>query len=294
MIELKCPLDGGALLNVNGDYCCDLCDTKFKKVDVGGHEIYDFRCIGTVKETSLTFTVPVHPIRTGNVEKFGKATDARYQCLSRQKIRKLYDTKLQKEILYYINILLNETGPNAKILDLGCGNGGNKKYLESIGFRNIVSVDYMSTGAEYLVDVHRLPFADEIYDIVLTTSTLEHFYNPYIAFKEMSRILNPNGFLIASGSFWESWHGNSCFHFTPGGVGLLCDFANLDLLDMWPGWGFIPSVFTHALGLRKFKHVTYQFQKFFNGILTLFRGKAVAKRHMFNTAGSLGFYARKL
>ncbi len=293
MIELKCPLDDGKIIKTEGKLSCDLCNTLFPMIDIDNLQTPDFRCLNKSKDVTLTFTVPQNPLSTGSVDQFGKATTADFQCISREQIRKLYSTKLQKEILYYIDILLNQVGTNAIILDLGCGNGGNKKYLESIGFHNIISVDYMSSGAEYLVDVHRLPFATESFDMILTTATLEHFYNPYIAFKEMSRVLKAKGMLIASCSFWENWHGNSCFHFTPGGISLLCHFASLELSDMWSGWGFIPSVSSHALGLGKFKKITYQFQRVFDFIVTLLKGHDAAKRHKFKTSGSFGLFAQK-
>ena len=178
-------------------------------------------------------------------------------------------------------------------MDLGCGNGGNKKYLESLGFKNVISVDYYSADAEYLVDAHRMPFKSESFDMILTTQTLEHFYNPFIAFREMSRILKNNGMLLASGSFWESWHGSSCFHFTPGGLSLLCKFASLNLIDLWLGWGFIPSVSSHALGLRRVKRFTYIMQELFYFIFKLLKGAEKTKRHKFNTAGSFGLCAIK-
>lgn len=293
MIELVCPLDYGKISESEGNISCQLCNTTFPLVNIGKQQIPDFRCHNKSKDVKLTFTIPQNPLQSEKLDQFGIATDADFQCLSREKIRKLYGTKLQKEILFYIDVLLKEVGNNAVILDLGCGSGGNKKYLEAIGFDNIVSADYMSTGAEYLVDVHCLPFASLSFDMILTTATLEHFYNPFIAFKEMSRVLKSKGMLIATGSFWESWHGNSCFHFTPGGIHLLCQFAGFELLDIWSGWGFIPSVTTHALGLRKFKRVTYQFQRIFDSIVTLLTDYDTAKRHKFKTSGSFGLCAKK-
>ena len=294
MVELICPLDYGKISETMGNVTCKRCNTTFPMVDIGEQRIPDFRCLEKSKEVKLTFTIPQNPLQIEKLDQFGIATDADFQCISREKIRKLYGTKLQKEILYYIDNLQKKVGTNAVILDLGCGNGGNKKYLESIGFYNIVSVDYKSTGAEYLVDVHRLPFASQSFDMILTTATLEHFYNPYIAFKEMSRVLKARGMLIATGSFWESWHGNSCFHFTPGGIKLLCQFAGFELLDIWSGWGFIPSVTSHALGLRKLKKVTYIFQRIFDFIVTLITDPDTAKKHKYKTSGSFGLFAKKI
>jgi len=294
MIELRCPLDDGKIVETGGNISCELRRTPFPRLDMDKQRVFDFRCLDKSTDVTLTFAIPQNPLQTGDVDRFGIATAADFEHLSRDKIRQMYGTQIQKETLYYIDFLLNRTGTHAVIPDLGCGNGGNKKYPESIGFPNVVSEDYMSSAAEYLADVHRLPFASESFDMILTTATLEHFYNPYIAFKEMRRVLKRKGMLIASGSFWESWHDDSCFHFPPGGIELLCQFAGLALSDIWTGWGFIPSVSSHALGLRKFKKVTFQFQIFFDFILTRFAGYRKSKRHKFKTSGSFGLFAQKM
>lgn len=293
MIELKCPLDDGKLIKNDAGYSCNLCHTSFPNTSVKKKEIPDLRALNISTKTTLTFDTPQTPRSTGDVKTLGIATDINFQCPTREEIRKLYGTKLQKESLYYIDQLLQDVGSEAKILDLGCGNGGNKKYLKSIGFKNITSVDFESQDAEYLIDVHRLPFASSSFNMILTTATLEHFYNPFVAFTEMSRVLKPQGKLIATGSFWESWHGNSCFHFTPGGLEQLCISSELKLVDIWSGWGFIPSVLSHALLKGRFKKITYQLQRFFDFILSLLKSKDVMKKHKFRTSGSFGLYAQK-
>ncbi|MCB1224379.1 MAG: class I SAM-dependent methyltransferase [Verrucomicrobiales bacterium] len=293
ILKLRCPLDGGTILQSPKGASCDLCKYPIPFLSNGNREIPDLRYLDKTIDIRLSFTIPQTPLQTGNVAQFGIATGTDFQCISRENIRKLYGTKLQKESLYYIDRIQKQVGTNASILDLGCGNGGNKRYLESIGFHNIISVDYMASGADYLVDVHRLPFAAESFDMILTTATLEHFYNPFIAFLEMSRVLKNNGGLIASGSFWESWHGNSCFHFSPGGISLLCQFAGLVLSDVWSGWGFIPSISSHALGLGRFKRLTYWLQTLFDLSMEYSFGAEASKIHKFRTSGSFGLFAQK-
>ncbi len=293
MFDLKCPIHNSKVIKNNGTLFCQNYNHQFPVEQIGGEQIIDLRAVDNLSDITLTFSIPNIPISIENISKFPVVSDSDFQCISRENIRKLYGSKLQKEILYYIDILLNEVGINANILDLGCGNGGNKKYLEDIGFKKIISVDYYSSDAEYLIDVHGLPFIDDQFDMILSTATLEHFYNPYIAFNEMSRVLRTKGMLIASGSFWESWHGNSCFHFTPSGIDLLCTNAGFEIKDLWSGWGFIPSVLSHAFGLGKFKRITYKLQSVFDFLVTYLKGSSFAKRHKFRTSGSFGFSAIK-
>jgi SAM-dependent methyltransferase len=201
---------------------------------------------------------------------------------------------LSRELVFYCINLRQELGPDMHALDLGCGDGGNTSYLKSLNLTNITKVDFLSGSADYQVDVHRMPFKDQSFDLVITTSTIEHFYNPFIAFREISRVLKPGGALLATGSFWESWHGNSCFHFTPGGLAILCESSDLAVQDMWSGWGFIPSVFSHTTGRQSLKPAMYFLQNVFDRALAVARGADFAQLFKFRTSGSYGVFARKL
>lgn len=291
-MKLICPLDGGDMIKSGTDIRCALCQTSFPIVQVGSQSVRDFRCLDKPTVVNLQVTIPVKTLTREDVLQFGKATEADFTCMSREEIRKKYGTKLQKEIIYYIDHLLKSVGPEAQILDLGCGTGGTKRYLHSLGFKNVLAVDYYSSGAEYLVDAHRIPFEASSFDMIITTAIIDAFANQYVAFREMSRVLKPGGVLIASGSFWEEWH-SSCFHCTPAGLKVLCDFAGLDLQDMWSGWGFIPSVASHALGLSKYKKQTYRLQRLFDWMVKRKHGSVELKKHQFRTSGSLGLYAKK-
>jgi SAM-dependent methyltransferase len=310
--HLRCPIDREKLSRAGvaedtgaaGDgncwaheaaYTCTSCSLGFPLVEVApGRLVPDLRARDVEKTVTLTFSTPSSLPPVPSYLDFFEATRARdYDGPSREEIRQRFGTKLQKEFLVHVDRLRQDV-PDPVVLDLGCGSGGNKRYLESLGITRVVSVDYRAAGADLLVDVHRLPFDTGAFDLVLTTATLEHFYNPFVAFAEIARVLRPGGALLASGSFWESWHGNSCFHFTPHGLNLLCRSAGLELADLWSGWGFIPAVLTHALrpGLR-WKRLGYRLQAVFDWILDLRGGERSVLRHRLSTSGSFGICARK-
>lgn len=293
--KLKCPLDDGILEgNADNELLCPSCGRAFPMKDVGGRAVPDLRALKHSARVEVSFTIPQEPLETGRVDGFGKSTEALFDCPSREDLRVRYGTKLQKEFLFHIQQTYESKGKESSVLDLGCGEGGNTRYLKDVGFNNVVPVDYMATGAEYLVDVHRLPFQEGEFDMILTTATLEHFYNPFLAFREMHRVLKPGGTLLASGSFWESWHAASCFHLTPGGIDQLCRFAGLELIDLWVGWGCIPSICSHAFGLKKVKRLTYMLQHAFDRLYAIRFGKTAGKQHRFRTAGSFGMAAIKM
>jgi len=291
----RCIVDHSALTNEEEYLICNTCNRKYPILELHGHKgIPDMRIQHEKLEYELKFRIPANIYDEIDLVNFGEASFANFKGPSRKQIRKKYKTKLQKEIIYYTDKILDELGREIIILDIGTGKGGNKRLLYEKGFKNIIACEFTDTGrANVLLDVHRLPFADNSIDMIISTSTLEHFYNPFIALKEISRVLKPNGRLIASGSFWESWHSSSNFHFTPGGMIHLCESAGLKVVDMWSGWGFIPSVGSHAMGLMKCKALLYSAQKMFDKIQKFKRGKQDAFIHKLKTSGSIGIYAVK-
>lgn len=290
---LVCPLDFAELMTIGHGLVCQKCGRKYGYESVAGKEIIDLRAKDESTDYMINFKVPQRLLSFKDIQSFGRATNSKFAGLSRGDVLKKFGTKLHKESMYYLQEILSSKGSGIRILDLGCGNGGTKRYLQGIGFTEIVSVDYWSSGAEYLIDAHRLPFSDASFDLIITTATLEHFANPFVTFKEMSRVLRSGGNLIATGSFWESWHGQSCFHFTPGGLYQLCESSQFELKDMWPGWGFIPSTLSHATGTRKLKPLFFIWQRIFNALLRMVKGKKYAFLHSYRTAGSLGIYGIK-
>ncbi|MEX2247396.1 MAG: class I SAM-dependent methyltransferase [Dehalococcoidia bacterium] len=106
--------------------------------------------------------------------------------------------------------------PNARVLDVGCGDGRHAAASARRG-NHTVAVDYdgatvlgararlAHSGIDFLVaDAARLPFRDAAFDAVICTETLEHLPDDAAAIAEIARVLAPEGAL----------HGAVPTHFT--------------------------------------------------------------------------------
>ena len=121
---------------------------------------------------------------------------------------------LEKLVLKLINIkTLKKKNPEAKMLELGFGNGGLMLSLIKEGF-NVRGIDLSQENVKALQeklkeknippsniscgDILKTPFLDEEFDIIIACEVLEHITNLDEAVREMNRILKPQGTIIIS------------------------------------------------------------------------------------------------
>jgi len=125
---------------------------------------------------------------------------------------KLYSERNEKEAADFIDELIKELqpGPNACMLDLGCGNGRHSKYLSSKGF-DVTGIDLASSSIRearkwqndslrfYRQDM-RTRFGESYFDFVLSFFTsFGYFDNPEdddVVLGNITRALKPGGMLM--------------------------------------------------------------------------------------------------
>lgn len=121
------------------------------------------------------------------------------------------------DIYLFDQILKNRFAPTMKILDAGCGSGRNLVYFLQSGFevfgvdRNADAINYVRQLSQTLAPenssenfqistVEKMPFADESFDVVISSAVL-HFVENERQFDEMllemRRVLKPSGMLFA-------------------------------------------------------------------------------------------------
>jgi SAM-dependent methyltransferase len=118
------------------------------------------------------------------------------------------------------------------VLDLGCGPRDQFIPINYLGY-HYVGIDYSNSAADFLADAHAIPFKPASFDCVFSYAVLEHLHNPFIAIREIERVLKPDGFFIGTASQGEPFH-DSFFHYTPWGLlSVVTSVPNLKLLRLW-------------------------------------------------------------
>lgn len=146
--------------------------------------------------------------------------------------------------------------------DVGCGDGVHHAWLKRhVG--KLYASDYnivrLRRAAErgiatsvFLADLTDYPAADGAFDVVFCNHVLEHVDDDARALAELRRILAPDGVLVLGvpnegAAFWrlayrlqpETRAATDHVHFyTAASINVLCEAADLDVLDLHPiGWG---------------------------------------------------------
>jgi len=106
-----------------------------------------------------------------------------------------------------------------RILDIACGEGVGLKYFREFEYSSLYGVEFEKEKAElaskygypiYSIDMHDLKeFNDSFFDVVYSSHTLEHSYDPHKAVTEIRRILKPSGQFIVVLPFPDNGPGDA-------------------------------------------------------------------------------------
>ncbi|WP_276348695.1 class I SAM-dependent methyltransferase [Daejeonella sp. JGW-45] len=103
----------------------------------------------------------------------------------------------------------------ARILDAGCGTGKNMEFLISLGYDNIVGIDYSEEAIDFCHkrnlqqaqygSITEIAFSGDSFDVVYCMDVLGSLDEDerMIAVTEMLRVLKPGGLLIANSASLE-------------------------------------------------------------------------------------------
>ena len=101
-----------------------------------------------------------------------------------------------------LRALLGRVGAGGRLLDAGCGTGGNLAFFgpgvgvdpaaEAVAACRARGLDVVQAGLE------ALPFADAAFDVVLATDVLEHVEDDVAALRELRRVAAPGAVLLVT------------------------------------------------------------------------------------------------
>jgi SAM-dependent methyltransferase len=116
--------------------------------------------------------------------------------------------------------------PDALVLDCGAG-------LRQVEYGNVVNLEIVPYPTTDVVASNvRLPFADGVFDGVLSLAVLEHVRDPIASAREICRVLKPGGRLLAVVPFLQPVHAFPDHYFNMTAQGLASLFeTEMEILD---------------------------------------------------------------
>lgn len=119
----------------------------------------------------------------------------------------------QRDSFYLWFLELVKRSGRGKLLDVSCGEGIFLDFARQVGFLT-VGVDFSRTALDKashitpfanvaLANAQRLPFLTDSFDYVTNIGSLEHYFDPGQAVREMARVLRPDGvaFILLPNTF---------------------------------------------------------------------------------------------
>jgi SAM-dependent methyltransferase len=124
---------------------------------------------------------------------------------------------LAKTYMEALERALNDLNKDARILEIGCGNGFVLKAIQERGFLDVHGVEPSSDAVakadpdlrgRIVHDIFRpglFPAGAGSFDLVCSFQTLDHIYDPNAFLSECCHLLRPGGILVAFQHDAESW-----------------------------------------------------------------------------------------
>jgi SAM-dependent methyltransferase len=115
------------------------------------------------------------------------------------------------DVLATVNFLQKHVAKNEPVLDIGCYASEIIVALHKLGYVNLSGADlnpnlrqmpYPDTIHYEIVDFLQTKFQDASFRAITSISVIEHGFNGLLLLKEISRLLKPGGYFIASFDYY--------------------------------------------------------------------------------------------
>ena len=148
----------------------------------------------------------------------------------------------------FVDRTMDDRARHARVLDCAAGDGAGLRALRELGFSRIIGVELSrekarrARGDGFAVVVcamHDLRcFPDATFDVVLSSHTIEHAYQPDIVVDELYRVLTPEGHLHIVLPYPDSSHRNELAHVGKFKLGTDQDDNGASVQRFFTGRGF--------------------------------------------------------
>ncbi len=115
------------------------------------------------------------------------------------------------DVLLTLNFIEKNVPKDGSILDMGCYASEIIVALHKMGFSRLTGIDmnpdvkkmpYQNSIQYEIGDFMRTKFADASFSAITSISVIEHGFDSHLLLREISRILSPGGYFIASFDYW--------------------------------------------------------------------------------------------
>jgi SAM-dependent methyltransferase len=115
------------------------------------------------------------------------------------------------DVLKTVHFIETNVPRSASILDMGAFASELPCILHNLNYSNLVGVDlnpdirkmpYADSVRYEVSDFMNTPFPSESFDIITAISVIEHGFNSHALLRELSRLLRPGGYFVASFDYW--------------------------------------------------------------------------------------------
>jgi SAM-dependent methyltransferase len=238
MLDLICcPSCHGNLTESERSLRCASCLLQYPEAADGQ---YDLR-LRRPKTVSMRFTFGISPISSLRDE------DMTLDAGDSPKVS-MSGIHFPNDVKDLLNYLPSPDNNEATVLDLGSGRTHLKPVFNELGYR-YVGIDYNNPNADLLGDAQALPFSDNSFQCVWTSSVMQYVPFGFAMIKEIERVLAPGGILLGTVAFLEAYDGSSYNMYTFKGINSLLTYGGFRIRKLAPdGWWTAP-VAVSVMGL---------------------------------------------
>lgn len=153
------------------------------------------------------------------------------------------------DVLKTTNFIEKNIPKNAPILDIGAYASEILCVLHRLGYSRLTGIDldpklklmpYADTIYFEVSDFMHTPFKNESFEVINATSVIEHGFDSPSLLREVSRLLRPGGYFIASFDYWPEKVDTSGIPFFGMAWRIFSEREVLQFLAEASGYGLIP------------------------------------------------------